>query len=471
MTQPLPAGLRLALDPSVRRYRDGHVLVGGQPLRAMRLSPAGREALEAQQRPADDASPAARQLARRLTDAGLAHPRPRTGSEHRLRHRGANVPIGQLQVTVVIPVRDRPCELDRCLAALEPGLSVIVVDDGSSDSDTVEAICQRHDARLIRRPRPGGPAAARNAALPHATTDLVAFLDSDCVPRPGWLERLAAHFADPLVGAVAPRVRALTGDRDGLRGRFLAARSPLDMGPREALVAPGARLAYVPSAALVVRRGALGAGFDPGLRHGEDVDLVWRLHEDGWRVRYDPTARVDHDEPATWGATLARRRGYGRAAAPLAARHPGHLTHLVLSPWPAAAAVALLAGRRGVATAITAAQAALLARRLRALGVPVHRCVRISAAGVGETLAGAGRAATALAAPALPVAAVTRRGRVAALALVLAGPLEEWTSRRPRLDPVRWTVACVIDDVAYGAGVWEGCLAVRTLAPLRPRRP
>ena len=472
MTEPLPAGMRLALDPSVRRYRDGHVLVGGRPLRAMRLSPAGRAALEALQTPNGDAPPAARQLARRLTDAGLAHPRPPRGSEHRPPHRGEKPPIHPPEaVTVVIPVRNRPLELERCLQALEPGSSVVVVDDGSEDPGAIELICQRHAARLVRRDRPGGPAAARNTALPHATTELIAFLDSDCVPRPGWLERLSAHFDDPLVGIAAPRVQPLDEGGDGLRARFLAARSPLDMGPREARVAPDAGLAYVPSAALLVRRRALGTGFEPGLRHGEDVDLVWRLHDAGWRVRYDPSARVDHAEPATWGALLARRRGYGTAAAPLAARHPGRLVHLVLSPWPAAAATALLAGRRGLAAAIAAVQAALLARRLRTLGVPAHQCLRMSATGVGQTLVGTGRAATALAAPALLVAAGTRAGRLAAGALLLAGPLEEWARRRPRLDPARWTLACVVDDVAYGAGVWRGCLARRTLAPLIPRRP
>jgi len=467
VTEPLPASVRLALDPSVRRYRHGHVLVGGRPLRAMRLSDTGRHALERLQAgDGGEAPEAARRLARRLTDAGLAHPRPARESEDR-----GPQGLPDLPITVVIPVRDRPRELERCLAAFEPGPSVVVVDDGSNHPGTIASICRGHDARLIRRERPGGPAAARNAALPHVRTELIAFLDSDCVPRSGWLECLADHFADPLVAAAAPRVRALARGRDGPRERFLAARSPLDMGPREARVAPGGRLAYVPSAALVVRRRALGAGFEPRLRHGEDVDLVWRLHDAGWRVRYDPRARVDHAEPVTWRATLARRRGYGSAAAPLAAHHPGRLAHLVLSPWPAAAAAALLAGRPKAASALTAAQAALLARRLRGLGVPAHRCVGMSATGVGETLVGTGRAATALAAPALLVAAGTRRGRVAAAALLLAGPLEEWARRRPRLDPARWTLACLVDDVAYGAGVWRGCLARRTLAPMLPRRP
>lgn len=96
---------------------------------------------------------------------------------------------------------------------------------------------------------------------------------------------------------------------------------------------------YVPTAALLVRRAALeGVGlFDPALRVGEDVDLVWRLHDSGWSTRYDPRTVVVHEGPIGWSGWLTRRHRYGTSAAPLAARHRGRLTPLVLRPWPTAA--------------------------------------------------------------------------------------------------------------------------------------
>ena len=105
------------------------------------------------------------------------------------------------------------------------------------------------------------------------TTEFVAFLDSDCVPPPDWIERLAGHFDDPRVAAVAPRIRASDGGR-----------SPLDMGP-------GRNVSYLPSAALIVRMAAQ-PWFDPALRYGEDVDLIWRLEAAGWRFRYEPDVVV-----------------------------------------------------------------------------------------------------------------------------------------------------------------------------------
>jgi mycofactocin system glycosyltransferase len=296
---------RVVLDDRVRRYDGGRVLVGPAG-RIVRLTAAGAAALDAM------AAGAATPLTRRLIDAGLAHPLPAR--------------VERADATIVVPVRDRAEALDRCLAALARDARVVVVDDGSRDAGAIAAVCARRGARLLRREASGGPAAARNEALALVASELVAFLDSDCVPAPGWIADLAGHFEDARVAAVAPRVLD----------------PALDMGSRPAAVAPGTRVSYVPSAALIVRRAALGGGFDASLRYGEDVDLVWRLHDRGWRVRYDPRVVVAHGSPG--GALSGRRYRYGTSAAPLSRRHPGRLAPFVLDPVPAAI-LALLAVR------------------------------------------------------------------------------------------------------------------------------
>ena len=72
---PAPAGLRLTPDPGTRFAAGGLVLVGGSPVRVLRLTPAGarqvRGWFSGTPLPASEAS---RLLARRLLDAGLAHP-------------------------------------------------------------------------------------------------------------------------------------------------------------------------------------------------------------------------------------------------------------------------------------------------------------------------------------------------------------------------------------------------------------
>ena len=256
--------MRLILDPAVRLYAGGRVLAARG--RIIRLAEGGPAALRALL--ADTATPTQRRLGERLIDAGFAHPRPAPKT---------------VDVTVVIPVKDGPIlpEVDE---------RTIVVDDGS-----VSPI-----AGAVRRETCGGPAAARNTGLDHATTELVAFLDADTLPPPDWIERLAGHFDDPRVAAVAPRIRAANRRR-----------SPLDMGPNR--IVP-----YVPSAALLVRT---PVRFDETLRYGEDVDLIWRLLDQGHRVVYDPSVVVLHHE----ADVLRRRFRYGTSAAPLAARHPTRL--------------------------------------------------------------------------------------------------------------------------------------------------
>jgi mycofactocin system glycosyltransferase len=323
----------------------------------------------------------------------------------------------------------------------------------------------------VRRTCNGGPGVARNDALGRVESELVAFVDSDCTVSPGWLDGLTWLFADPEIGAVAPRVVPAARATRRAVDRFARDHSPLDLGPDEGEVGPSRAVRYVPTAALVVRREALTnvGAFDPDLRVGEDVDLVWRLLDAGWRVRYLPAVTVAHTEPGRWVDLLARRFRYGTSAAPLAERHPGRLAPVELRPWPTIAAVAALAGRpRTVAVAI-AVSATVLARSVRPLGIPSGQAWTWSAQGAGWTLVGLGRATTMLAGPGLVLlAAAGRHGRRAALALVLVPPVVEWVRRRPDLDIARWVVASVADDVAYGAGVWTSCLRSGTFGPVLP---
>src|SRR4051794_9528767 len=290
----LPDGYAVRLDPRTSRRQSGRALLGGSPLRLMRLRPRAQELLTSDRLVVRDAAGAA--LAARLLDAGLAVP---------------DLPpaTGPADVTVVIPVRDRPDALYRLLTALDEdpatrGLPIVVVDDGSAAPVRLPGVrVVRHDTAL-------GPAAARNAGLRVATTEFVAFLDSDCVPSTGWLDRLRPHLADPRLAVVAPRVVALPGGRPGWVTPYERVQSALDMGHHPAPVRPLSAVSYVPSVALLARRAALGDGFDPSMRVAEDVDLVWRLAAAGWRGRYQPGGGVAPAPPPPAGGRPRPGAGY-----------------------------------------------------------------------------------------------------------------------------------------------------------------
>ena len=458
----MPPGFGVALDPGVRRLEGGRVLVGGSPLRLLRLSGAGARAVD--RLAAGEAVPpggGAARLARHLVSAGLAHPRPPRGGRD-----------AATAVAVVVPVRDRPEGLARALRGVGPVAELVVVDDGSADPGACARVAAAAGARTVRHPAPRGPAAARNRGLRATSAPLVAFVDSDCELPPGWLDRLLPHLDDPAVGLVAPRVASPDpGVGGGVLARFERVRSPLDMGPREAAVAAGTAVPYVPAAVLLVRRAAVEAigGFDESMRVGEDVDFVWRLAAGGWVARYEPGVRVLHAPRTRAASWLAQRARYGVSAAPLARRHPGRLAAVRLSPGAALAWLLVALGRPGPALGLAAIGTLRLGRRLGRLEHPWREAARLTASGHAGTARVLAEQAVRTWWPAsLAAALVSRRARRALIVCALVPPLLEWWSRRPALDPARYAALRLADAAAYGTGVWAGCARERTLAPLLP---
>jgi len=443
----LPADWRIALDPGVRRIDDGTVLIGGSPLRILRLTDAGQRLIDRLE--AGEAVPpsdGAQRLVRRLLDADMAHPRP-----------GGTTWTAD-DVTVVVPARNGAVTTDAA--------RVIVVDDGSTTAIT------HPTATVLRHDHTRGPAAARNTGWRAARTDLVAFLDADCRPEPNWLERLLPHFGDPHVAAVAPRI--LTNTAATLPtplARYEEARPTLDRGEQEAIVRPRSPVPFVPTAALIVRRAALEEldGFDESFRFGEDVDFVWRLSEAGWTVRYEPSVTVGHPSRTTATEWLRQRFDYGTSAAPLARKHGAAVAPLAMSPWSLVSWTLEGLGFPLTGAAIGAGTTALLAPRLKGLRDPLGEARKLAGAGHLHAGVAVGDAIRRAWWPLATVAAVTsRRARRGVLAAAVVPPLLEWRRQRPTLDPAQWVALRLLDDLTYGAGVWAGCLRERSLAALRP---
>jgi mycofactocin system glycosyltransferase len=475
----VPPGWRLRRAQAVRHECGGEVLLGGSPLRLIRLSPSGARLVAGwwAGRPVGDDSQE-RLLARRLLDAGIADPQPPP-----LQLVSEDAP----GVTVVVPVYGDAERLRHCLRALGRRSPVVVVDDGSPDGAAIAAVAKCFDARYVRHGHNRGPAAARNTGLRHSCSPFVAFLDCDCLASPDFPYGLLAHMADPAVALVAPRIGSAAAGRGPLAA-YERSRSPLDMGPDSARARPYGRVAFVPSAALLARRTALGTGFDEDLRVGEDVDLVWRLHDAGWQTRLEPRFTVTHADrlrPADW---YRRRVTYNASVPPLARLHPGRLPVLFLS-WPAAltwsvalavhpaALVALLAGRA------VRLRRALVGRVAGASSV----AVRVSVTGVARegaeltramlgpwSLCLVGALAVDRRRPARRGHGFSRRTRGVARrlgVLAFATLAADWVRDRPALDPLTYGALRALDESARGAGIWLGCLRERDVRSLLAARP
>ena len=467
MTGPrLPDGFAVQVDRRVRVLGEGAALLGGSPTRLLRLAPAAQTMLNGGRLEVHDAVSA--HLARTLLDATVAHPRPLSGPSHR-------------DVTVVIPVRDNPSGLIRLVSALR-GLRVVVVDDGSvtpvAEADFAGMHC---DVRVVRHPRSKGPAAARNTGLAACSTDFVAFLDSDVVPRRGWLEALLGHFCDPAVALVAPRIVALHPS-ESVVARYEAVRSSLDLGLREAPVVPFGTVSYVPSAAIICRRSALldVGGFDESMNSGEDVDLCWRLNEAGARLRYEPIATVAHDHRTELRKWFVRKSFYGGSAAPLAIRHPGKTAPLVISGWTLVVWMLVAIGS-GIGYLASVAVAAITGQRIaKSLSSVPTEPIEVAAVAAQGLWSAALQLSSAICRHYWPVALVAavlsrRCRRVVLVAAVLDGVFD-WVTRNGNADEDTKRVGLVtyillkrLDDIAYGLGLWSGVVRERHAGALKPQ--
>jgi len=452
----LPDGFGVRIDPRVRRFAGGRVLIGGSPTRMLKLAPAAAAMIDGDHLEVVDSRTAV--VARRLLDSGVGNPRP------------TRLP-STADVTVVVPVRNNAAGVRRLLQAL-PGLEVIVVDDGS---DMPIDWPDNPRVRVVRFEASRGPSAARNIGLREAQTEFVAFLDSDVVPRIGWLEASLGHFSDPAVALVAPRIVALDPD-NGALARYEHARSSLDLGRREAPVVAGSPVSYVPSAAMVVRREALAGcgGFDESMHVAEDVDVCRRLRSEGWRLRYEPVARVAHDHRVSFPEWFSRKVFYGTGAAPLEARHPGTVPPMAMSVWTllACSAVATMT-RFGVVVAVLTQFVTLV--RLRRMFAELDRPTRIAAVLTGQSFAGGmWQVASAVCRHYWPLtfvaAVLSSKVRRAVVAFAVAEGMWDWYSHREGggLDPVRYVFYKRLDDLAYGAGLWKGVVDARDPAALMP---
>jgi len=222
------------------------------------------------------------------------------------------------RLSVVIPTRDRPQMLERCLASVVASIGgddeVIVVDSASQDAAAVAAVAERAGASTLRCDDPGA-STARNRGWQHAQAELVAFVDDDVWVAPDWADALVrcAH-AHPDAAWIAGRIDAPEDGESAVRPVAILNRT--EAAALDAST-PSGRLGH--SANLVVRRAALArvGGFDEvlgaggPLRAAEDLDLIDRIVATGAGGRFEPEARAWHDQWRTRGQLIRLDWSYG----------------------------------------------------------------------------------------------------------------------------------------------------------------
>jgi glycosyltransferase involved in cell wall biosynthesis len=196
------------------------------------------------------------------------------------------------KVSVYIPAYNAAEFLARAiqgvLSQTRPADEILIIDDGSRDATC--QIAAKFPVRVVRHERNLGLGAARNTGFREARFDLVASLDADCVPEPGWLAGLLPHLADPKVAGAGGRLTE--GVQRTVADRWRRAHMPQEWGE-----APLRNPRFLFGCNNVFRRSAVleVGGYDETMRtNGEDVDLSQRLLARGWNFVYEPAARATH---------------------------------------------------------------------------------------------------------------------------------------------------------------------------------
>ncbi|NJD91005.1 MAG: mycofactocin system glycosyltransferase [Geobacter sp.] len=384
-------------------------------------------------------------------------------------------------VSIVIPVKDRAGELARCLESInrltypQALLQIIVVDDGSSDASP--EVARQHGAEVVPSGGTGrGPAAARNAGAKAATGEILAFIDSDCTASEEWLLELLPAFDDARTVAVGGLVDGMC--RESAIDRYEAVMSSLSLGKRERSGSSGDDTFYLPSCNLLVRRlpFATAGGFKDGMHVGEDVDLTWRLRDQGWTITYLPVGRVYHEHRSSARSFMSRRFDYGTSEGTLQRLHARRHKRMVVPPLLAIPLAIILTipffGWRSLLAAAIVMTVDICVVRRRVAG----RGLRL---GMGELLAGRLRAMGSLVyyisyhliryyALLLLVVVLCLPWWLPAVALIfLVAATVDYQVRKAPLSFAAFAVIYLLEQLAYGAGVFWGCLLGRTFRSYR----
>lgn len=210
-------------------------------------------------------------------------------------------------LSVVIPFHRNLGQLERCLEAVRASavlvaeaVEIIVVADGAVDDCT--DLVHRNGGRLMLRPQPGGPGAARNLGAATARGEIVVFVDSDVVLHADALPRLRARFDEmPGVSAIfgaydeQPADAGFVSQAKNLTHAFVHQHSQ-----REATTFWGGL------GAVRVQAWRAVGGFSEAFPRPsvEDIEFGYRLSARGFRIRLDPAICGTHLKRWSAGAAL-----------------------------------------------------------------------------------------------------------------------------------------------------------------------
>lgn len=231
------------------------------------------------------------------------------------------VPARVPQVSVVVPTFNRLGRLRHVVTALHQQefsgdeYEIIVISDGSSDGtdDYFNELRHKRNTRCYSQAN-RGPAAARNFGVDKAAGEFVVFVDDDVVAKPSLLsEHMRAHHE---AGREVVVVGPLLSPEGFVMAPWIQWEQEMLMKQYRALLAglwqPSARQFYTGNASLRRSHILAAGGFDESFRRAEDVELAYRLANQGLGFVFNMEAVGMHYAERSFHSWLEMARAYGR---------------------------------------------------------------------------------------------------------------------------------------------------------------
>ncbi len=224
------------------------------------------------------------------------------------------------KVSVVVCSYNGARTLQACLTSLlqmnYPDYEVILVDDGSTDK-TQEIMKDFPQVKNIHQENLG-LSVARNVGMKAASGEVIAYTDSDCMADKDWLYYLVGTLQqDNFMAVGGPNISPPAQS-------WVQACVAVAPGQPSHVLVDDSEAEHIPGCNMAFYKWALESigGFDPVYRKaGDDVDVCWRLRQQGHRIGFSPSAVVWHHRRFSIRAYFKQQEGYGEAEALLRFKH------------------------------------------------------------------------------------------------------------------------------------------------------
>ena len=242
-----------------------------------------------------------------------------------------------MKYSLIIPVYNRPDEVDELLASLEvqtlKDFEVVVVEDGSTIP--CQNVVNEHASRLALRyfqKENSGPGQSRNYGAARSQGEYLIVLDSDCVLPPGYLQAVDDELARKPCDAF--------GGPDRAHDSFTPVQKAINYSMTSFFTTGGIRGGKKKLDKFYPRSFNMGiraelyqrlGGFSV-MRFGEDIDFSIRIFKSGASCRLFPEAWVWHKRRTDMKKFFKQVHNSGIARINLLKRHPGSMKLVHLLP-------------------------------------------------------------------------------------------------------------------------------------------